>query len=233
MPGESLVRFVLDRFPESPPFSRADLYRRLTRNIHRDILETAFPRFLSVFGSSALESMMDAFLDSSAPQTLQYPRLPDDLVHWARQTDQPSADLLDYERAAVRAERHPAELDSLHAPGPNGLGRLNPTLDVCVCERSVHEISAAHPEPTQSGGAVVYLSWRRPRTDEVARHRVGIHLGRALGLLGLEPLTPAVWVDQAIQRAPSQLEPDAFRVALLAMHESIRQREGILAPDSV
>ena len=61
---------------------------------------------------------------------------------------------------------------------------------------------------------------------------MGIHLGRALGLLGIEPLTPEVWVHQAMDRAPSQLEPDAFRVALLAMHEAIRQREGILAPDS-
>ncbi len=231
LPGESLVRFVLDFDPGPPPFPRADLYRGFTRKIHLDILEVAFPRFRSVMGSAALEEMMDSFFRSNGPQTLQYPCVPDEFLAWASSSGCPDHDLLNYERAAVRAERHPAELDHLRAPGEGERGRLNPTIDVFVAERAVHRITPETPQPPTSDGPQVYLCWRRPTTDEVARQRVGPLLGRALGILGLKALTREAWLSRALD-AESAAPAGAYE-ALLELHRDLVSREGILRPDDL
>ena len=226
MPGESLVRFVLDPNPGPPPFARADLYRVFTRKIHLDILEVAFPRFLSAMGRRRLEEMMDSFLEMKGPRTLQYPCVPDEFLAWAASSGHPAHELLNYERAAVRAERHPAELDHLYAPGQDERGRLNPTVDVFVTAEPVHTIATDPSASPSSHGPYVYLCWRRPRTDELARQRVGPLLGRALGLLGVEALTREAWLHRALEEESA--DPEVYREALLDLHRELVSREGIL-----
>lgn len=211
------------------PFPRADLYRGFTRKIHLDILEVAFPRFRSVMGLSHLEKMMDDFFQSNGPQTLQYPCVPDEFLAWATSSGCAGHDLLNYERAAVRAERHPADLDHLRAPEEGERGRLNPTIDVFVAARAVHRITPENPEVPTSDDPQVYLCWRRPRTDEVARQRVGSLLGRALGILGLEALTRETWLSRAIEAESAT--PAGTQKALLDLHRDLVLREGILRPD--
>jgi len=229
LPGESLVRFVLDSDPGLPPFPRAELYRGFTRRIHLDILEVAFPRFRSVMGRRHLEEMMDAFFQANGPQTLQYPCVPDEFLAWATSSGCPGHELLNYERAVVRAERHPAELDHLHAPEEGERGRLNPTMDVFVTAQAVHTITPENPDAPTTDDPQVYLCWRRPRTDEVARQRVGSRLGRALGILGLEALTRENWLSRALQAETAP--PTGTRQALLDLHRDLVLREGILRPD--
>ncbi|MCH2185512.1 putative DNA-binding domain-containing protein [Myxococcota bacterium] len=226
MPGESLVRFVLDSVPGPSPFPRADLYREFTRKIHLDILEVAFPRFRSVVGLDRLEEMMDSFFESNGPRTLQYPCVPDEFLAWAISSNCPGHDLLNYERAAVRAERHPAELDHCRSPEEGERGRLNPTLEVCVAARAVHQITPENPEPPSSDRPQVYLCWRRPRTDAVARQRVGPFLGRALGFLGLTPLTREAWLHRVLDAQPDP--PPGTQEALVDLHRDLVSREGIL-----
>ena len=228
MAGEALVHYTLAAKPTSPPLPRANLYRELTRNIQREILEVAFPRTRKVLGEEGLEALMEAFLEGGGPETLQYPCVPDDLVAWARGTSHPFAELLDFERLSVRAERHPARIDRVRAPGRGDLLALNPTLQVAVYTRPVHEITPQNPDPGPGDSPRVYLAWRRPGSDEVARQRVGVVVGHSLGQLGEKPATREQWQDAAMARAPVH-DRGALGHALTETFEALVARDGIVA----
>jgi len=228
VPGESLVRYALDAEPGESPLPRADLYRTLTRNVQREVLEVAFPKTRAVLGKDGLVAMMGAFLDDGGPQTLQYPCVPDDLVRWAKASSHRYADLLDYERASVRAERHLAHIDSLRPPTGTERLALNPTLEVCVCTRAVHEISVENPDPPTAASPFVYLVWRRPETDQIAQQRVGVAVGRCLGLLGIEPLTRARWIERSLSQE-LELDASVLRKVLLEACDDLVARSGIVA----
>lgn len=228
MAGEALVDYTLAAQPKSPPLPRAALYRELTRNIQREILEVAFPRTRKVLGEEGLEALMEAFLEAGGPQTLQYPCVPDDLVAWARGTSHAYADLLDFERLSVRAERHPARIDGLRAPGSGEVLALNPTLQVAVYARPVHAITPENPDPAPGGPDAVYLAWRQPGSDEVARQRVGVVVGHSLGQLGEEPATREQWQNASVARAPLH-DRGALIRALEETLETLVARSGIVA----
>jgi hypothetical protein len=226
--GEALVRYTLAAKPGEPPLPRSDLYRELTRNIQREILEVAFPRTRAVLGADGLEALMSRFLEDGGPETLQYPCVPDDLVAWARALEHPYWDLLDFERSSVRAERHPAEIDLLRVPQRGERLALNPTLQVSSYTRLVHEITVENSDPEASASPPVYLAWRKPQSDEVARQRVGIVVGRCLGLLGMAPITKEEWVEQALSRETDH-DPISLPKVLLETYEDLIGRAGIVA----
>lgn len=228
MSADDLVRYTLAREPGKAPLQRAELYRELTRRIHHDILEVAFPRTLDLIGQESMKALLEDFLEEGGPTTLQYPRVPDDFIEWASQTEHPYADLLDYERATVRAERHPAQIDHLRPPAEDDRMMLNPTLQVSSYTRPVHEISRANPEPPAQTNPLVYLAWRAPETDVVARQRLGLVVGRCLGLIGAEALTLEDWLSQSLSQE-SGGDPDAMRAALLETHRDLINRSGLFA----
>lgn len=228
MAGEALVRYALAAKPGEPPLPRSDLYRELTRNIQREILEVAFPRTRGVLGADGLETLMTRFLEDGGPSTLQYPRVPDDLVSWARAVEYPYWDLLDFERSSVRAERHLAEIDSLRLPRRDEELALNPTLQVSSYARPVHEITVGNPDPQPSASPIVYLAWRKPQSDEVARQRVGLVVGRCLGLLGTARMTEEEWVERALDRETDQ-DRLVLRKALEETFSDLTARAGIVA----
>ena len=230
MAGEDLVRYTLAREPGQAPLPRADLYRELTRNIHDEILKVAFPRTRRLLGDEKMKTLLDDFLEAGGPETLQYPCVPDDLVRWASEIRHPQADLLDYERATVRAERHPAEIDELRAPTEGDALRLNPTLQVSSYLRPVHEITRENPDPAPEANPLVFLAWRHPLSDEVARQRVGLIVGRCLGLIGLEPVTLEAWINSSL-KAESESDGAALRAALLETHQALVARSGLFAAE--
>ncbi|MFP6639919.1 MAG: putative DNA-binding domain-containing protein [Myxococcota bacterium] len=222
------MRYTLAAEPGPAPLPRADLYRELTRNIQYEILEVAFPRTRRLLGEGGMKRLMGEFLADGGPETLQYPCVPDDLIHWAFESRHPQADLLDYERTTARAERHPAEIDSLRAPGKADTIMLNPTLQVSTYSRPVHEITPDNPDPQPAATPFVYLAWRRPISDRVARQRVGVSVGRCLGLIGLEPLTRDQWIRSSLAK---EAESDAarLRAVLLETHRALLDRSGLFA----
>lgn len=230
MAGEDLVRYTLAREPGQAPLPRADLYRELTRNIHDEILKVAFPRTRRLLGEEKMKALLDDFLEDGGPATLQYPCVPDDLVQWASEIRHPQADLLDYERAPVRAERHPAEIDGLKAPTEGDAMRLNPTLQVSSYSRPVHEMTLANPDPKSEANPLVYLAWRRPIQDTVARQRLGFIVGRCLGLIGLEPMTRDEWIRASL-KAESKSDGATLREALLETHHALVTRSGLFAAE--
>lgn len=228
MAGEELVQYTLAANPGVPPLPRAGLYRELTRNIQREILEVAFPRTRKVLGEEGLEALLEAFLEERGPRTLQVPCVPDDLVAWALGASHPYADLLDFERSSVRAERHPATIDFLRAPEAGRPVALNPTLQVSAYARPVHEITLQNPDPPRGESLFVYLAWRRPVSDEIARQRVGVVVGRSLGLLGEESLTREQWFDGALARVPER-DRGVLGKTLTETFEALVARSGIVA----
>ncbi|MAV55172.1 MAG: hypothetical protein CMJ28_04370 [Phycisphaerae bacterium] len=230
MKTDDLVRFTFAKEPVPVSLERADLYRKLTRSIHHDILRIAFPRTLELLGSEAMGASIDQFLEEGGPGTLQYPRVPDDFIEWATESQHPQADLLDYERATVRAERHPAEIDHRKAPSPAEPMALNPTLQVSSHFRPVHEISPDNPDPPIETNPRVYLAWRCPITDTVARQRVGLVIGRCLGLIGTQALTREEWIQEALDTETGN-DPESLRSALLETHRDLVSRSGLFSAE--
>ena len=233
MPGEALLRYALAAEGEqgAPPLERADLYRRLTRDIHREIVQVAFPRARALLGDDGLEALTARFLAEGGPATLQYPRVPDDLVVWAARVGHPLADLLHFERLTVAAERHPAEIDGLRAPGPDDALALNPTLQVGSYSRALHSTAPGAPLPPRTAVPQVYLAWRRPVDDGVSLERVGAAVARALGQLGVAPQRRADFVETvcAASAAAAGGGDAPLRAALEAALDALAARCAVVA----
>lgn len=230
MKADDLIRFTLAREPDPISLERAELYRELTRSIHHDIVRVAFPKTLNLVGKETMRASVDQFLDDGGPSTLQYPRVPDDFLEWATENQHPQVDLLDYERSSVRAERHPAEIDHRRVPSEGERMELNPTLQVSSYFRPVHEISRDNPSPAEEKNPRVYLAWRLPLTDKVARQRVGLVVGRCLGLIGMQALTREEWIEEALEKETG-IDPDSLRSSLLETHRDLVSRSGLFSAE--
>ena len=105
---------------------------------------------------------------------------------------------------------------------------LNPTLEVSSYARPVHEITVENPDPKASASPLVYLAWRKPQSDEVARQRVGFVVGRCLGLLGMALMTKEEWIGQALDRETDQ-DRLVLRKVLEETFSDLTARAGIVA----
>ncbi len=205
---------------------RAEVYRGLVRSNLRAVIRNAFPVTIEIEGDPQFEAQISAFLEAGGPSTSLYRDIPADVVQWALESALPLADLMHYEWLELVAARHPAELDDLE-PRDSHEVHLNPTLQFGMYQRQVHLLSAQTPElPTQSA-PVIYLVWRRPRTDELAFHRVGVLLARALAHAHATPGAPESLVDRLMAEEPT-VDRDALSKSLMDTLVLLRARDGVL-----
>lgn len=208
--------------------SRVAVYRRLVRENLRTVVDNAFPVARAILGARFDAELFDGFLADGGPRTSYYRQIPGDLVAWALAREHPYADLLHYEWLELLAARHPADID---APATDdGRVRPNPTLQMGVYGRPVHVMSREQPDPAPFAAPSAYLVWRRPRTDEVVFHRVGLVIARAIELASRAagdgaPLTAAELAERVAVEAG--LAPPVIRAALDAALAELRSREGI------
>ncbi len=209
-----------------PP--RAALYRRLVRENLRAVVRNAFPVACAVLGPRFDAELFDGFLAAGGPRTSYYREVPGDLVTWAVDHEHPDADLLHYEWLELLAARHPADVDGPRVD--DGRVRPNPTLQLGIYGRPVHTMGATEPDPPPFAAPSAYLVWRRPRTDAVVFHRVGLVIARAIEVAaeGAEtgaPLTAAELVARVVGEAG--LEAAVVRAALDGALAELRARDGV------
>jgi hypothetical protein len=167
--------------PAEPPMKGAEVYRRLLRANLQTVIDNAFPVARRILSAQDFGDLFAAFLEERGPSTPYYRDVPGDLVAYAESVEHPYADLLDYEWVELVARRHPARVEQLR-PGTDGLLRANPTLQIRIYSRPVHEMSEALPRPEPFDVPMAYLIWRRP-DEEVVFHRAGLIIARAVELL--------------------------------------------------
>jgi hypothetical protein len=221
-----LVKSVLGREPIPVELPRAEVYRGLVRSNLRAVIRNAFPVTIEVEGDGQFEARIADFLEARGPSTSLYRDIPEDVVQWALESALPLADLMHYEWLELVAARHPADLDTQEAMGSQEV-HLNPTLQFGMYQRQVHRLSAQSPEMAIQSAPVIYLVWRRPRTDEIAFHRVGILLARALAHAQVTPGDPESLVDRLLAEEPT-LERDAVSKSLTDTLALLRARDGVL-----
>lgn len=213
------------------PRSRAEVYRRLVRANLSAVIGNAFPVARAIYGPRLDAEVIAPFLAAGGPSTSYYRQVPGDLVRWAVQAQHPHADLLHYEWLELVAARHPADVDAWHTeprPGPSADTaapvELNPTLQLGVYTRPVHLISSEMPSPEPFDTPSAYAVWRRPRTDAVVFHRLGLVLARALehALVAPQPL-------ETLARAVAEesgLDAAVIAPALAAVVRELAGRDG-------
>lgn len=207
----------------APALERAALYRRLVHDNLGAVIDNAFPVTRAILGERFGPEVFEPFLSAGGPATPYYREVPGELVAWAQAASHPWADLLHYEWLELVAARHPADVDAPVAP--DGSIRPNPTLQLGVYGRPVHLLSAARPEVPPFPAPSAYLVWRRPRTDQVVFHRVGLVVARALELAAAEPLgLEALAVRVA---AEARLDPSVIRASLASTFDELRVLDGI------
>jgi hypothetical protein len=213
------------------PRSRADVYRRLVRANLGAVIGNAFPVARAIYGARLDAELITPFLAAGGPSTSYYRQVPGDLVRWAVQAEHPHADLLHYEWLELVAARHPADVDAWHiAPRPSASADapspvdLNPTLQLAVYTRPVHLISADRPSPEPFATPSAYAVWRRPRSDVVVFHRLGLLLARALE----HALAVPQPVDELVRTVATEARLDAavIATALAAVVRELAGREG-------
>ena len=220
-----LVASALAREAIAVELPRADVYRGLVRGNLLAVIRNAFPVTIDVLGLEAFDARFADFLADHGPVTPLYRDIPGDVVRWALEGELQEADLMHYEWLELAAARHPADVDAAR-PSPGGTLRLNPTLQIGVYQRPVHELSASQPAAAPSDVPVVYLVWRRPKTDEVVFHRMGLLLAQALAGAQLEPATPQSLIARLVDEQPG-LDADAISRSLLEAVETLRERDGV------
>ncbi len=204
----------------------AGLYRRLARANLRAVVDNAFPVAVSVLGEEGWGDLFDRFLEAGGPTTSLYRDVPGDLVVWAAEAGHPYADLLHYEWLELLAARAVAPASGTDASTPGGRAlRPNPTLQVGVYERPVERISASNPTPAPFDVPHVYLVWRRPTSDEVCFHRMGLTLGQIVARVALEGAEPAVLAREVAQAAG--WEPAALLARVREALDALTRREGL------
>jgi len=221
-----LLFWLLDGSVGPAPTQRADVYTRLVRNNLHEVVFNAFPMVQRILTVEEMESLVDRFLTNAGPTTFFYRDIPRDFLHWAEAEAVPYADLLSYEWLQFEAARHPADLASLSTIDDDFI-RPNPTMQVGVYERPVHTLDGDTPNPDPFAQPMAYLVWRRPTTDEVVFHRVGLGVARALGLASTQP--------QALEDLCATLETEGTLSSaedalprLTTVFSELRMREGLL-----
>ena len=223
---ERLVQSVLAREVRPLELPHAEVYRGLVRGNLRSVIRNAFPVTIEVEGDEAFDARVEDFLEAGGPTTSLYRDIPGDVVDWALESGQPLADLMHYEWLELVAARHPADLDALADTDVEGV-RLNPTLQFGMYQRQVHLLSAKRPELPEEPSPVVYLVWRRPRTDELAFHRIGLLLARALAYAQVHGGDRSSLIDRLMDDHP-ELDRDAIVERLGETLDALAERDGIL-----
>ena len=213
------------------PRARADVYRRLVRANLTAVIGNAFPVARAIYGPFLDAEVIAPFLAAGGPSTSYYRQVPGDVVRWAVQAEHPHADLLHYEWLELVAARHPADVDAWHTePRPGASADtavpvdLNPTLQLAVYTRPVHLFSADVPSPEAFATPSAYAVWRRPRTDVVVFHRLGLVLARALELAQTTP--QSLETLACTVAAEAGLDAAVIAPALAAVVRELAGREG-------
>ncbi len=221
-----------------PPMPGAEVYRRLMRANLQTVIDNAFPVTRRILSAKDFGDLYAAFLEDRGPSTPYYREVPGDFVAYAESVEHPYADLLDYEWVELVARRHPAKIEAnppggaiapLNSPSPitppAGL-RANPTLQIRIYSRPVHEMSEALPRPEPFDVPMAYLIWRRP-DEEVVFHRAGLIIARAVELL-LEAEAPLELGDLRRHLASETGLPERdLDRALREAFQEIARRDGI------
>lgn len=211
--------------------ARASVYRRLVRTNLSTVIGNAFPVARAIYGARLEPELIAPFLAAGGPSTSYYRQVPGDVVRWALQVEHPHAELLHYEWLELVAARHPADVDAWHAaPNPTAstdapaLVDLNPTLQLGVYTRPVHLISSETPSPEPLPTPSAYAVWRRPQTDAVVFHRLGLVLARALEHALAAP-QPVETLARTVAEE-SRLHAAAIAPSLAAVVNELAGREG-------
>ena len=205
---------------------RAEVYRGLVRSNLRAVIRNAFPVTIEVEGDALFEERIADFLEARGPSTSLYRDIPQDVVEWALESGLPFADLMHYEWLELVVARHPADLDAMERRDGDEV-HLNPTLQFGMYQRQVHLLCEDSPELSTQTAPVIYLVWRRPRTDEIAFHRVGILLARALAHAQVTPSDPLSLLDRLLAEQPT-LERAVVSERLMDTLALLRARDGLL-----
>lgn len=225
--SDDFVRYVLAPTAAAGPlpWQRADVYRDLVRESLRAVIVNAFPVSGEILGAEAFEQLFSDFLAAGGPQTSFYRDVPGDLVSWALDVEQPLSDLLHYEWLELLAARHPADLDQPATP-TDGSVHVNPTMQLGVYRRPVHQMCRAEPAPAPFPIPNTYLVWRRPITDEVVFHRAGLLIGRAIELAAEAPLSLEALVLRLTREAEG-VGSHVIRASLERTFAEIAERDGL------
>lgn len=221
---QSFERYLRAREPSGdPPMKGAEVYRRLMRANLKTVIDNAFPVARRILSARDFGDLFAGFLEERGPSTPYYREVPGDLVAYAEAVEHPYADLLDYEWVELVARRHPARVEG--APALiDGVLRANPTLQIRIYSRPVHEMSEALPRPEPFDVPMAYLIWRRP-DEEVVFHRAGLIIARAVELL-LEAPAELAGLRRHLMAETGLPERDLDRALSAALLE-MSQRDGI------
>ncbi|MFO0723473.1 MAG: putative DNA-binding domain-containing protein [Myxococcota bacterium] len=220
---ERFERYLRARLPSPElPMPGAEVYRRLMRANMLAVIENAFPVARRILGEAGFAELFSEFLEKAGPKTPYYRQIPGDFAAWALATEHPLADLLDYEWVELVAARHPADV----IPSAPERLTINPTLQIRIYGRPVHEMSAESPSPDPFEVPVAYMVWRRG-DESVVFDRAGLIIARAVELLAEEPLNLSLLAAR-LQSETGLDVSAALRSALLNM----RAREGLFASDA-
>jgi hypothetical protein len=178
------------------PRARADVYRRLVRLASPRVISNAFPVARAIYGPRLDAEVMAR---RSWPPAGRPPRtIAKSRATWCAGPCRPSTrtpsccTTSGWSWWPARATRptwtpgtpEPRPGASVDAAWPVD---LNPTLQLAVYTRPVHLISADVPSPEPFATPSAYAVWRRPRSDVVVFHRLGLVLARALELAQAAP----------------------------------------------
>lgn len=225
---DALVQAVLQTpVPLDGPIANAAIYHRMVHANLSTVIANALPVTVSILDEDAMSELIEHFLADGGPETPLYRDVPGDFVAWATRDGHAYADLMGYEWLELIAARHPADADDMPPLSDPELVRLNPTIQVGVYSRAVHQLRPEQVEVEQFGVPKAYLVWRRPLTDEVCFHRVGLVLAQTLGVASAEPTDIPSMVRTTINQLPA-VDSRQLTAALIDLVALMRCKEGVL-----
>jgi hypothetical protein len=100
-------------------------------------------------------------------------------------------------------------------------------MQLAVFLRPVEKITREDRSPERFASPMAYAVWRRPRTDEIEMHRMGLLLARGLALAATSPMSLEAVADRLAAETPD-LSPEAIRAGLTELQRELSAREGII-----
>lgn len=228
---EGFAEYILRADGSEPPFARADLYRRFVHKTIARAIASACPRATALLGDEAFTAVLARFFAAGGPKTSYFRDLPGDFVDWIADTDEPLADLFQWEWLGKCAERDPADVDAFFAPGAgpglrDRIVAVNPTMQVGLYGREVDRLGPDERIVDTFTEARAFLVWRLPETDDLETDVAGLLLFRALTIASEAPTTVDALVARLTAEAPS-IDPVELQTRVAAFLSSLAARHGL------
>lgn len=165
--------------------SRFNVYRRLVYNNLRGFIDQCFPIARGLLGDEAWNALCRAFFEEGHCLSPLFKDIPETYLDWIEgQANRPEwlHDLMHYEWLELAAYQHSADIDDTYEDTSVDTllqtwqavhVRLNPTLQLGLYPRPVHNFAINHPIPDADGhwyGFVVF----RARDHHVRFHSVNV-----------------------------------------------------------